>query len=79
MIWKNLVLGKIDEDNSEDLLIEFDEVFSYKPRFSPVAWHGINMGPAAFVASKPYSYDKIKQGMIDYHVHKMLSDDIKCH
>ena len=41
-----------------------------------VACNEINTGDKEPVYLKPYRYDQIKQSIIDYHVSKMLNEDI---
>lgn len=56
---------------------KFSEIFSNKPGgLIHVVWHEIDTGSAVPVASKPYRYDQMKQSIIDYHINKMLQDDI---
>lgn len=47
-----------------------------KPGLTHVAWHEIDTCSAVPAASKPYKYEKVKQGIIGYRNNKMLSDDI---
>lgn len=41
-----------------------------------VAWREIDTGTTAPVTRKLYRYEKVKQGIIDYYIRKMLADDI---
>lgn len=41
-----------------------------KPGLTQVSWHEINTGSSEPVASKPYRYGKVKQGIINYHILK---------
>ncbi|GFX89206.1 retrovirus-related Pol polyprotein from transposon 17.6 [Trichonephila clavipes] len=39
-----------------------------------VLYHEIDTGDKKPVVSRPYRYDRVKQGIIDYHIEKMLRD-----
>ncbi|GFU16557.1 retrovirus-related Pol polyprotein from transposon 17.6 [Trichonephila clavipes] len=43
-----------------------------------VLYHKIDTGDKGPVVSKPYRYDRVKQGIIDYHIDKMLRDGTIC-
>ncbi|GFU25221.1 mariner Mos1 transposase [Trichonephila clavipes] len=45
-----------------------------KPGLTHVLYHEIDTGDQGPVVSRPYRYDRVKQGIIDYHVHKMLKE-----
>ncbi|GFS85445.1 retrovirus-related Pol polyprotein from transposon opus, partial [Trichonephila clavipes] len=39
-----------------------------------VLYHEIDTGDKGPVVSRPYRYDRVKQGIIDYHIEKMLQE-----
>ncbi|GFX94090.1 hypothetical protein TNCV_3414521 [Trichonephila clavipes] len=43
-----------------------------------VVYHEIDTGDKGPVVSRPYKYDRVKQGIIDYHIDKMLQDGTIC-
>ncbi|GFU38476.1 retrovirus-related Pol polyprotein from transposon 297 [Trichonephila clavipes] len=43
-----------------------------------VVYHEIDTGDKGPVVSRPYKYDRVKQGIIDYHIDKMLRDGTIC-
>lgn len=69
-------LSEVEIEKFKEFLVDFREVFLDKTGLTHVAWHKINIGSAAFAAGKSYCYDKVKQSIIDYHIKKMLADDI---
>ncbi|GFW32416.1 uncharacterized protein TNCV_675751 [Trichonephila clavipes] len=40
-----------------------------------VLYHEIDTGDKGTVVSRPYRYDRVKQGIIDNHIDKMLQED----
>ncbi|GFW81173.1 uncharacterized protein TNCV_4805411 [Trichonephila clavipes] len=53
-------------------------LFSDQPELTHVLYHEIDTGDKGPVVSRPYRYDRVKQGIIDYHIDKMLRDGIIC-
>ncbi|GFX51737.1 retrovirus-related Pol polyprotein from transposon 17.6 [Trichonephila clavipes] len=45
-----------------------------QPGLTHVLYHEIDTGDKGPVVSRPYRYDKVKQGIIDYHIEKMLQE-----
>ncbi|GFT51057.1 retrovirus-related Pol polyprotein from transposon 297 [Trichonephila clavipes] len=45
-----------------------------KPGLTHVLYHEIDIGDQGPVMSRPYRYDRVKQGIIDYHIQKMLKE-----
>ncbi|GFV18855.1 uncharacterized protein TNCV_4757421 [Trichonephila clavipes] len=45
-----------------------------QPGLTHVLYHEIETGDKGPVVSRPYRYDRVKQGIIDYHIDKMLQD-----
>ncbi|GFV14404.1 hypothetical protein TNCV_808361 [Trichonephila clavipes] len=41
-------------------------------------YFGGDTGDKGPVVSRPYKYDRVKQGIIDYHIDKMLRDGTIC-
>ncbi|GFW47515.1 hypothetical protein TNCV_3176791 [Trichonephila clavipes] len=48
-----------------------------KPGLTHVLYHEIDTGDQGPVVSRPYRYDRVKQGIIDYHIEKMLEGSIR--
>ncbi|GFS91701.1 retrovirus-related Pol polyprotein from transposon 297 [Trichonephila clavipes] len=46
-----------------------------QPGLTHVLHHEIDTGDKGPVVSRPYRYDRVKQGIIDYHIEKMLQED----
>ncbi|GFX42191.1 retrovirus-related Pol polyprotein from transposon 17.6 [Trichonephila clavipes] len=53
-------------------------LFSDQPGLTHVLYHEIDTGDKGPVVSRPYRYDWVKQGIIDYHIDKMLRDGTIC-
>ncbi|GFV75436.1 retrovirus-related Pol polyprotein from transposon 17.6 [Trichonephila clavipes] len=45
-----------------------------QPELTHVLYHEIDIGDQGPVVSRPYQYDRVKQGIIDYHIEKMLQE-----
>ncbi|GFV63872.1 retrovirus-related Pol polyprotein from transposon 297 [Trichonephila clavipes] len=56
----------------------FKRLFSDQPGLTHVLYHEIDTGDKGPVVSRPYRYDRVKQGIIDYHIDKMLRDGTIC-
>ncbi|GFV07816.1 retrovirus-related Pol polyprotein from transposon 17.6 [Trichonephila clavipes] len=68
---------KLDEGqkrNLKDLFNGFKGLFSDQPGLTHVLYHEIDSGDKGSVVSRPYLYDRVKQGIIDYHIDKMLQE-----
>ncbi|GFS61551.1 retrovirus-related Pol polyprotein from transposon opus [Trichonephila clavipes] len=59
-------------------LLFFWGLFSDQPGLMHVLYHEIDTGDKGPVVSRPYRYDRVKQGIIDYHIDKMLRDGTIC-
>ncbi|GFW49580.1 hypothetical protein TNCV_2843611 [Trichonephila clavipes] len=59
---------------SQDLFDSFQRLFPDKPGLTHVLYHEIDTGDNPPVVSRPYSYDRVKQEILDYHVNKMLKE-----
>ncbi|GFU80458.1 uncharacterized protein TNCV_3845421 [Trichonephila clavipes] len=51
-----------------------NDAFRDQPGLTHVLYHEIYTGDQGLVVSRPYRYDKFKQGIIDYHIEKMLQE-----
>ncbi|GFS68081.1 retrovirus-related Pol polyprotein from transposon 297 [Trichonephila clavipes] len=67
-------LGEGQKQKLRNLFNGFKGLFSDHPRLIHVLYHEIDTGDRGPVVSRPYRYDRVKQGIIDYHVEKMLRD-----
>ncbi|GFW76953.1 retrovirus-related Pol polyprotein from transposon 297 [Trichonephila clavipes] len=59
------------------LTLDFDKkslIIPDQPGLTHVLYHEIDTGDQEPVVSRPYRYDKVKQGIIDYHIQKMLNE-----
>ncbi|GFW28769.1 retrovirus-related Pol polyprotein from transposon 297 [Trichonephila clavipes] len=56
------------------LFNSFKGIFSDQPGLTHVLYHEIDTGDQGLVVSIPYRYDRVKQGIIDYHIEKMLQE-----
>ncbi|GFY24963.1 retrovirus-related Pol polyprotein from transposon 297 [Trichonephila clavipes] len=65
-------LGEGQNQKLKDLFNGFKELFSDQPGLTHVLYHEIDTGDKGSVVSRPYRYDGVKQGIIDYHIEKML-------
>ncbi|GFW68120.1 uncharacterized protein TNCV_1880021 [Trichonephila clavipes] len=67
-------LGERQKQNIRDLFNGFKGLFSDQPGLTHVLYHEIDTGDKKPVVSGPYRYDRAKQGIIDYHIEKMLQE-----
>ncbi|GFW20727.1 retrovirus-related Pol polyprotein from transposon 297 [Trichonephila clavipes] len=51
-----------------------NSAFREQPGLTHVLYHKIDTGDKGLVVSRPYRYDRVKQGIIDYHIEKMLQE-----
>ncbi|GFY31631.1 retrovirus-related Pol polyprotein from transposon opus [Trichonephila clavipes] len=68
-------LGEGQKQKLRNLFNGFKRLFSDQPGLTHVLFHEINTGDKGPVVSRPYRYDRVKQGIIDYHIQKMLQED----
>ncbi|GFT85435.1 retrovirus-related Pol polyprotein from transposon opus [Trichonephila clavipes] len=47
-----------------------------QPGLTHVLYHEIDTGKQGLVVSRPYRYDRVKQGKINYHIEKMLQEGV---
>ncbi|GFW78491.1 retrovirus-related Pol polyprotein from transposon 297 [Trichonephila clavipes] len=74
----DLTESKLDDEQQRQLKALFNNfkgLFSDQPGLTHVVYHEIDTGDKGPVVSRPYRYDRVKQGIIDYHIDKMLRDD----
>ncbi|GFV46875.1 retrovirus-related Pol polyprotein from transposon 297 [Trichonephila clavipes] len=71
-------LGKGQKQKLKDLFNSFKGRFSDQPGLTHVLYHEIDTGDQRSVVSRPYRNDRVKQGIIDYHVEKMLQEGTIC-
>ncbi|GFT98347.1 retrovirus-related Pol polyprotein from transposon 297 [Trichonephila clavipes] len=71
-------LGDEQQRQLKTLFNNFKGLFSDQPGLTHVLYHEINTGDKGPVVSRPYRYDRVKQGIIDYHIDKMLRDGTIC-
>ncbi|GFW14467.1 retrovirus-related Pol polyprotein from transposon opus, partial [Trichonephila clavipes] len=73
--------SKLDDEQQRQLKALFNNfkgLFSDQPGLTHVVYHEIDTGDKRPVVSRPYKYDRVKQGIIDYHIDKMLRDSTIC-
>ncbi|GFW16705.1 hypothetical protein TNCV_1639411 [Trichonephila clavipes] len=58
----------------KDLFNSFKGLFSDQQGLTHVLYHEIDTVDQGLVVSRPYRYDSVKQGIIDYHIEKMLQE-----
>ncbi|GFV90268.1 retrovirus-related Pol polyprotein from transposon opus [Trichonephila clavipes] len=71
-------LGDGQQRQLKALFNNFKGLFSDQPGTTHVLYHEIDTGDKGPVVSRPYRYDRVKQGIIDYHIDKMLWDGTIC-
>ncbi|GFT72341.1 retrovirus-related Pol polyprotein from transposon 297 [Trichonephila clavipes] len=77
----DLTESKLDDEQQRQLKALFNNfkgLFSDQPGLTHVVYHEIDTGDKGPVVSRPYKYDRVKQGIIDYHIDKMLRDGTIC-
>ncbi|GFY33333.1 retrovirus-related Pol polyprotein from transposon 17.6 [Trichonephila clavipes] len=74
---RNLYFGEVYRNYFSYRPRQKDERQSRESTRSPVQSFG--SGDKEPVVSRPYKYDRVKQGIIDYHIDKMLRDGTICH
>ncbi|GFT14871.1 retrovirus-related Pol polyprotein from transposon opus [Trichonephila clavipes] len=71
-------LGEWQKQKLKDLFNGFKGLFSDQPGLAHVLYHEIDTGDQGPVVSRPYRYDRDKQGIIDYQIEKMLQEGTIC-
>ncbi|GFX59484.1 uncharacterized protein TNCV_2342201 [Trichonephila clavipes] len=77
----DLTESKLDDEQQRQLKALFNNfkgLFSDQPGLTHVVYHEIDTGDKGPVVLRPYRYDRVKQGIIDYHIDKMLRDGTIC-
>ncbi|GFX61937.1 retrovirus-related Pol polyprotein from transposon opus [Trichonephila clavipes] len=67
-------LGEGQKQKLRNLFNGFKWLFSDHPGLTHVLYDEIDTGDKGPVVSRPYRYDRVKQGRIDYHIEKMLQE-----
>ncbi|GFT40252.1 transposon Tf2-9 polyprotein [Trichonephila clavipes] len=67
-------LGDGQQRQLKALFNNIKGLFSDQPGLTHVLYHELDTGEKGPVVSRPYRYDRVKQGIIDYHIDKMLRD-----
>ncbi|GFW70275.1 retrovirus-related Pol polyprotein from transposon 297 [Trichonephila clavipes] len=67
-------LGEGQKRKLRNLFNGFKGLFSDHLGLIHVLYHEIDTGDKGPVVSRPYRYDRVKQGIIDYHIEKMLQE-----
>ncbi|GFV81783.1 retrovirus-related Pol polyprotein from transposon 297 [Trichonephila clavipes] len=68
-------LGEGQKQKLRNLFNGFKGLSSDQPGLTHVLYHEIDTGDKGPVVSRPYKCDRVKQGIIDYHIEKMLQED----
>ncbi|GFY01013.1 retrovirus-related Pol polyprotein from transposon 17.6 [Trichonephila clavipes] len=63
-----------DGQKLRNLYNGFKGLFSDQPGLTHVLYHEIDTGDKGQVVSRPYRYDRVKKGIIDCHIEKMLQE-----
>ncbi|GFU34471.1 transposon Tf2-9 polyprotein [Trichonephila clavipes] len=71
-------LGDEQQRQLKALFNNFKGLFSDQPGLTYVLYHDIDTGDKGPVVSRPYRYDRVQQGIINYHIDKMLRDGTIC-
>ncbi|GFX49574.1 retrovirus-related Pol polyprotein from transposon 297 [Trichonephila clavipes] len=67
-------LGEGQKQKLRNLFNGFKGLFSEQTRLTHVLYHEIDTEDKGPGVSRPYNYDRAKQGIIDYHIEKMLRE-----
>ncbi|GFW14823.1 retrovirus-related Pol polyprotein from transposon opus [Trichonephila clavipes] len=67
-------LGEGQNQKLRNLFNGFKGLFSDQPGLTHGLYHEIDTGDKGPIVSRPYRYDRVKQGIIDYHIQKMLQE-----
>ncbi|GFT56960.1 uncharacterized protein TNCV_189601 [Trichonephila clavipes] len=71
-------LGEGQNQKLRNLFIGFKGLFSDQPWLTHVLYHKIDTGDKGPVVLRPYRYDRVKPGIIYYHIEKMLREVTIC-
>ncbi|GFU31034.1 hypothetical protein TNCV_413561 [Trichonephila clavipes] len=67
-------LGEGQQEKLKNLFNSFKGLFSDQPGLTHVLYYRLDNGDQGLVVSRPYHHDRVKQGIIDYHIEKMLEE-----
>ncbi|GFW10262.1 retrovirus-related Pol polyprotein from transposon 297 [Trichonephila clavipes] len=67
-------LGDGQKQKLRNLFNGFKGLFSEQPGLTHVLYHEIDTGDKRPVVSRPYIYDRVKQGIIDFQIEKILQE-----
>ncbi|GFT34325.1 retrovirus-related Pol polyprotein from transposon opus [Trichonephila clavipes] len=67
-------LGDGQKQKLRNLFNGFKGLFSDQLGLTHVSYHEIETGDKGPAVSRPYRYDRVKQGIMDYHIEKMLQE-----
>ncbi|GFW99870.1 retrovirus-related Pol polyprotein from transposon 17.6 [Trichonephila clavipes] len=67
-------LGEGQKQKLRNLFNGFKGLFSDQPGLTHVLYHEIDTGDKGPVVSRSYQYDRVKQGIIDYHIEKIIQE-----
>ncbi|GFX19584.1 retrovirus-related Pol polyprotein from transposon 297 [Trichonephila clavipes] len=67
-------LGEGKKQKLRNLFHGFKGLFSDQPGLTHVLYHEIDTGDQGLVVSRPYHYDRVKQGIIDNPIKKILQE-----
>ncbi|GFV79957.1 retrovirus-related Pol polyprotein from transposon 297 [Trichonephila clavipes] len=67
-------LGEEQKQKLRNLFNGFKGLFSDQPGLTHVLYHEIDTGDKGPAVSRHYRYDRVKQGIIDYYIEKMLQE-----
>ncbi|GFY08445.1 retrovirus-related Pol polyprotein from transposon 297 [Trichonephila clavipes] len=67
-------LGEGQKQKLKGLFNSFKGLFSDQSGLTHVLYHEIDAGDQGLVVSRPYRYDRVKQGIIDHNIEKMLQE-----
>ncbi|GFV33582.1 retrovirus-related Pol polyprotein from transposon 297 [Trichonephila clavipes] len=67
-------LGEGQKQKLKDLFNSFKGLFSDQPGLTHILYYEIDTGDQGPVVSRPYRNDIVKQGIIAYHIEKMLQE-----
>ncbi|GFX15005.1 retrovirus-related Pol polyprotein from transposon opus [Trichonephila clavipes] len=70
----NKKLGERQKEELQNLFNSFKGLFSDKPGLTHVLNYEIDTEDQRLIVLRPYRYDRVKQGIINYHIRKMLKD-----
>ncbi|GFY11901.1 hypothetical protein TNCV_4974011 [Trichonephila clavipes] len=64
-------LGEGQKQKLRNLFNGFNGLFSDQPGLPHVLYHKIDNGDKGRVVSRPYRYNRVKQGIFNHHIEKM--------